>query len=286
MSFIFATSTYALGYKLPEDLANEYNSKLKAMGIRFLNLQDLKQLKEDLVKVKYLLGFFFSYSPELDAELTFFKEHNSYFHIYNHQTDDDAITCSQDFVVENVGNNIQAALDSLLPQGLVDLCQSGANYIHDSIFPGLTLEFQESKLEHLESYDLLVQCDTASSPFSGRCIIEINSERLVENYAEFGKASKELRADSAMELINQYLGVINHNLIKQGASPKIGLPNVFDFEEAAGLKKTGLYIPYASVADTKGVFLIRTGFVNGETSEKLDLSSIEFEGPDDEIDFL
>ena len=53
MSFIFATSTYALGYKLPDEIAQEYNSKLKAMGIRFLNLQDLKQVKEDLGKIKY-----------------------------------------------------------------------------------------------------------------------------------------------------------------------------------------------------------------------------------------
>jgi hypothetical protein len=286
MSFIFATSTYALGYKLPEDLAQEYNTRLKSLGIRFLNLQDLKQVKEDQAKVKYLLGLFFSYSSELDSEIPFFKDLNCYFHLYNHKVDDHNITCSQGFNLERVELNIQDALGSLLPKGLVHLCQSSANYIHDSIFPGLNLDFQESKLEHLENYDLLVQCDTTSSPFSGRCIIEMNSDRLAEHYEDFAKASKKLKADSVKELINQYLGVINHNLMKQGVSPKIGLPNVFEFEQAVGLKKTGLYIPYASVADTKGIFLIRTGFVNGETNEKLDLGSTEFSGPDDEIDFL
>jgi hypothetical protein len=272
--FIFPGTSYSIGYGLDENVVASFKKTFEQEGVRFVHLETLDELSEVIHKIKHLVGVFFSVSsPEMLQIQDAMKQIDTY-------------KFFGEIDVDQTKNHVSSAINWHIPPRLGELAAFSCNFIYSSIFPSLDVTFTETKNEKPDDYQFLVQCDTRAFPFAGRCFIYANSEKLKQEDMSFSDFDVELLTDGFKEFGNQYLGIVNHNLLELGYSPKIGLPSIFSKEESVKLRNAGLAIPFVNIMDEKGVFYIRLGFVNENGGDKLDLEKMILSKPDDEISFF
>ena len=290
--FIFPSSSYALGYRLSDELTGVLTAKLKDVGVRFINVNTVDEFKATFGKIKYFVTAYLncSSSSELDDLRAEFKDSYHLLHVHTDEKVEPKSTNElwhgDSFDKVEQGVLIDQSLSFLVPKRFDELAEFCAGFIFPSLFSQFETSFHKEDATELDDYHIQIMCDISSSSFKGRGWVRVNLDALRAKSEELKGMSDELIIDNCREFVNQFLGVINSNLMNLGYSASIGLPTVVTKAEVANIRRSGPYIPTVTLNDKEKIFSIKIGLVLIENAEMLDLSDLTFESPDDEVDFF
>jgi hypothetical protein len=272
MSFVFSSCSYAVGYGLPKEEAEALAASYQESGVRFIDIVTLDGLRADLGRVRYLVGIHVA-PGRLDEIQHLLGERAEWVYVSDGQGAQQAT---------------RKALLNLVPPGLGALGIYALKRVMPSLFPGLNLTFTENVSLNPMDFDYVVQCDTSALPNVGRCLLLVNTERLLtqDTQGSLSMLSRKVLLDALRELVNETLGIVNHSLCDHGYACRIGLPSVFQKEDAQALFHNGLYMPFVYLRDTTDIFEMRLGFANSEGGQKLDLTNVKFIDREGEVEFL
>ncbi len=290
--FIFSNASYVLGYNLTTEAAIELTVKFKDLGIRFASFNSKDELQTAYTKVKYYCGTIANCSNQEDLQNVLDVVGAGVGEIY--VGCGTTIECPnkkvklQSTVIEALDYNkiAHSMLHALVPKDLDALARESLNFIFPSLFSELELPFAIVENTLFEEYDYQITCDIADDTFAGRAWLKVNLAQLKQCDSSLSGASENLLVDSCRELVNQFLGIVNSNLMTVGLAPSVGLPNVYSRGDMESVMASGPYIPLINLHDDENIFSISFGLILSEKESVLDLSNWQFQSPDDEVDFF
>ncbi len=290
--FIFSNASYVLGYNLTTEVAIELTVEFKNLGIRFASFNSIEEFSAAYSKVKYYCGSMANCKDQDDLQQLLGVIEAGVGEVY--------VGSETSLECQKKGVKIQAdtieklqykkiahtMLQHLIPFGMDNLAKDSLSFIFPSLFPDLELKFDVGESEGLDEYDYQITCDIADDKFAGRAWLMVNLAQLKQCDISLSGASDNLIVDSCRELVNQFLGIVNSNLMTVGFTPSVGLPSVYSRGDMESVLSSGPYIPLINLRDGSNVFSINFGLVLSDKECALDLSTWQFQSPDDEVDFF
>ncbi|MGL1902058.1 MAG: hypothetical protein OCC49_07985 [Fibrobacterales bacterium] len=288
--FIFQNSSYIVGYGIDTEINIQITSTLKELGIRFVSFSDIGDLEEAYNKICYYCGgiIYCLDQKEYDALHKILDSKTAALYIVsaaNITMASEKHTLVSSLALDDIPIVQEGLLTSSVPTSLDSLSVQSANFITPSLFPQFTTEYAV-KDSHIESYHYQIMCDIAEEQFKGRAILRVDLDALRSASPDFKETTETLLLDSCRELVNQYLGIVNTNLMTQGYQPSVGLPSVYSRGEMEAVLSSGPYLPTVIIMDTQNIFELSFGIILNDGKESIDLTGITFETPDDEVEFF
>lgn len=251
--------------------------------IRVLEIHSEIELEKALRRLKYLVGAFVDFNevpnPKKTVNLLGRKTSNLF-----------GMGSEIPAGVEEIDDPmdpdlLDRCLWRLIPNRLGELASFACTQAAQSLFPDVAWDFHVVSQTRPESFTHFGVCDSIATPFLGRNHLFFDLEKLTEKVqTPDEKVPAELVLDRMQEFVNQFLGVVTQHLVKMGYDSRVFLPQIYkgnmDFEE------TGPVIPMVGVANEEESVLMRIGFLNSFNAEIMNLSELELNEGDGEVDFL
>lgn len=271
MGFIFSTSSYAFALGLERQSISELSSQYAKLGIRLESYGDLAELLPALERTRYLIAIHTPESLSIESRIALRRW---------------AFALVETPQVSK--NLVGPILEGLVPDGLDRLAEHALSKVYPIFFDCLPMGLQLCNEPANFDCDVAIQCDTSAWPQVGRCLLMFNQMKFqqIAGMAFFERSSRRNLIDLLREFVNQFLGVINQTLTNMGFNCRIGLPLVFNRQDAQAFLKTGLYVPSIHFCDDYGIFNLKLGMINSTAGPKLDLSGTELVDTSGDIDFL
>jgi hypothetical protein len=294
--FIFSNASYISAFNFNADDYALLKATSKGLGVKYASDENKDEFTESLGKIKHCVGVFINMQGKSDEEaksiLEKVKEDKKQCVVFNTTLSES--DCGPSSIIHSgapdenlIKDSLNKCLEYLKPRGLGDLTEFCVNYITPFVFPELSAKFIGCSKEEGSGneFNYLVDCQTSASDCVGKCTLKVNLGKLKESDPSLKDLDSDKVLDGLRELINQFLGIINHNLIKVQLKPRIGLPAVYDLSNT-DVKTGSLYIPTVSFKDEKNIFHLSMGFVNLSGGEIFHLDSIDLDAPSDDVDFF
>lgn len=271
MGFIFSTSSYAFALGLDRSTIQTLSELYAKQGIRLEVFAELPELVSALERTRYLIAIHLPQGADVNIKL--------------------ALRRWGFAIVENSSQSqgeVDSVLEGLLPDGLDEWVDHALRRLTPLFFDKLPLVFSRSAPNAQFDCDVAVQCDTSAWPHVGRSLLLFNQIKYQKfaGSSYFDRQSHRNLVDMLREFVNQFLGILNQSLVKQGFNCRIGLPLVFAKNDIESFLKNGLYMPSVHFSDEFGIFDLRFGMINSTAGPKLDLRGLELVETSGEIDFL
>ncbi len=290
--FIFSNASYVIGYNLSTEVAIELTVEFKSLGIRFASFNAIDELSAAYSKIKYYCGTIANCKDQADLQqlLTVVEAGVGAVHVGSPvplECESKAVKIQGDQIENLQYKHIaHAMLQYLVPIGMDALAKDSLNFIYPSLFPELELVLDVGENAEFNEYDYQITCDIADDSFAGRAWLRVNLNRLKQSDISLSGAADNLIVDSCRELVNQFLGIVNSNLMTVGYTPSVGLPSVYSRGDMESVLSSGPYIALINLRDEKEIFCMNFGLVLSDKEKALDLSTLQFQSPDDEVDFF
>ncbi|MBF0359959.1 MAG: hypothetical protein HQK49_03065 [Oligoflexia bacterium] len=182
---------------------------------------------------------------------------------------------------------ILKSIDHMLPAKFHQLVTFSMNSLKKYSFPEFKHDFYFHHPMEKFDYDYIISCQTKYQDILGLCYLRINLNNFISNMPSNIVQTEEKILDFSRELLNQFWGIINHNIRKTGVESEVGLPTIIDKNGNVNLGR--IYIPTVDLRDKGNVFSLKTGFINIKGGKLFDLKDVEFDYADaigDNIEFL
>lgn len=271
MGFIFSTSSYAFALGLDRTTIQSLAELYAKQGIRLEVFAELPELVSALERTRYLIAIHVPQGADINLRLGLRRWGFA--------------------VVETPPQSkveIDSVLEGLLPEGLDEWVDHALRRLTPIFFDKLPIVFSKCTPNVHFECDVAVQCDTSAWPHVGRSLLLFNQLKYqkLAGASYFDRQSHRNLVDMLREFVNQFLGILNQSLVKQGFNCRIGLPLVFTKNDVESFLKNGLYMPSVHLCDEFGIFDLRFGMINSTAGPKLDLRGLELVETSGEIDFL
>lgn len=274
---IFSNRSYLMAYGpgsqggIPAELAKTLDEVSTREGFKFVGETDVAEFNTVLEKVKRRIGILLFGKVE-PAVLEQAKKQGC-----------PVLEFPAGATVEHVLVALNKELDKLVPARVEEFVRFCLGHTFNAIFRNLNLTWDRKLINVDQSqYDYMVMCDTLAGDISGKLVIWTNEPKLK---AVSAKTGVSLIGDASGELANQFVGLVNYNLMKMGLQPKLSLPTLFDAKKLQGVKSM-IYTPMIRLHSTDGSAVIEFGFTNIEGGPNVDLGKLKFERPSEEVQFL
>ncbi len=290
--FIFKNSSYIIVYNIPYEVITTLSSLFKQKGLRVAIVEDIEGLKDAFDSINYYCGTFISCTSQ--------EEYDQINSVINSETgiqyissetnivvpDSSKILLPSSIEVQDLEKLTNDLLADLIPKRMDELSKFSANFIFPSLFPQFSLGFDDANIIEINDFTHQIICDVSGDVFKGRAWVKVNLNKLRKMHSDFETMREDLLIDNCREFVNQYLGVVNTNMMSLGYSPSVGLPSVYSKQDCESIQLSGPHIPVVSLKDENSIFHVRLGIVLLDGKCKLDMSELQIKEPDSEIDFF
>lgn len=194
--------------------------------------------------------------------------------------------------MNNLTSNLNIPLEVFQFDRQEELAIFAANSILKELFSPdneiLFRTYDESRDQFLDKqYNEILAIKSQNREFLSKATLKVSLVRLGANFPKLIDEPYLMIIDKFKEFINQFLGVINQNIINSiGMEFRIGLPthfgNIANNEE-------NLMVPGTRIVDSTGTFDLNIGFVRIRGSQDINLNDSDFvllENSNNDIDFF
>ena len=192
--------------------------------------------------------------------------------------------------MNSMTTNVNIPLEVFTFKRQDELAVFAANTIIKNLFPSnqdtsFSVKNENQDIEKLLNETLVIK--SQNKEILAKVTLRVSLVRLGANFPGIVDEPYNIIIDKFKEFINQFLGVINQNIIDAvGMEFRIGLPT--HFGNSLG-NEEHLMIPGTHLIDSTGTFDLNIGFVRIRGTQDIDLKDVEFvlvESSEDEIDFF
>lgn len=287
---IFSTRTYAFGFNLDSVSFKCLEENLKLYKIYLINFEDVSELEAGINESVKLVGLFIDIDQTKVMDLSTIDRITKKYGFYKEffsleqteiQFNDELYSVSNSlFEQGQLIVYVLEFIEKLKPPRLLELVEFSAKQVSPAVFgqdlEELSFENCQEKGE-VYSFDSSIMCETVCENIIGRVYIDYSKEAIKEYCPKFSNNIENLMG----EYVNQFLGIVNHNINKLGYDFKISLPLVTNTKIVFSS-----YMPFVQIIEKCEMFTIRFGYDCNKKRQINDFKDIEFDSTSDELEFF